>query len=136
MNCFEFINKLDIDECIDVIPINSEFLDLSNESEIISNDIIKIYFGSKGIRYFTLNDVEIIPLKNSLLTVIIDLNNYKTEIQTTLKLSILQRTTSDCKINLFSNDELLKQHNNIFSGTITIKGSCQIIQKKSYINDN
>ena len=138
MSCFEFINKLDIDskECIDEVSVNSEFLDLSNESDIISNDIIKIYFGSKGIRYFTLNDVEINPLNDSVLTVIIDLNNYKTEIQTISKLIIMQRTTSDYKINLFSNYELLTQHNNIFSGTIQIKGSCQIIQTKSYIYDH
>ena len=104
----------------------------------MSSEINLLFSSSEGSRYYTLNDVLIIPTENS--TISISFTTTKNEelfnIQSSEEIKIYQKPHEKqypCFVLHVNNDKFIQP--SMCSGTIKIEGCCVVIQKPYYFND-
>jgi hypothetical protein len=103
-----------------------------------SIDPFLLYFGaSEGSRHFTLNSVKIVPLGDTTVKVNIHANGRKFEFEIRESTDIFQQQYHNSyDICLVVGDEKISKDGIIWNGTISIVGSCDIIQTGNSFRDN
>lgn len=119
--------------------LNTDFFENpKNElyTEITDNNPFTLYFGHKGLRYYIVNDVTIIPNKDSLVNITIDLENSETiNLQISNQIKIYQRNINPYPSFLLCVGTIEKTKMHFFEGKIKISGNCLLIQKSFDIYD-
>ncbi len=111
------------------------------------SDPLEIYFGSEGCRYYKCNDVEIIPDKDTTVTIIVTLfgindtnDNFNCIYTTKGPFKIYQRpdpkTYPEYTINFnITIGEQVISKPSMFEGSIKVQGSCTVTQETNMIVD-
>ena len=121
------------------MEVNEDFFKSSKELVISVSDTnpLNVKFGAKGSRYFVINDITIIPHDESNVRVQFELKGLEPMvIEIKEPINIFQRQTNPYpSIGLFVNEKIYVKKQ-IYEGTITICGNCDVIQKPFQIIDS
>jgi glutamate formiminotransferase len=114
--------------------MNREFFDNNlNNLTLDVEDKITIYFGSKGMRYYTLNNVNIVP--KDVCTIILNLTDFNRTLIIDKPTIITQIRKMDYTMGLQIGDEeiFIGKRMHFYEGSITVEGPGQIIQTTNLI---
>jgi len=115
--------------------VNKDFFINKKEFIINVNGTLNLFFGAVGCRYYTINDVSVIPNENSNVTITFETgDDLLFNITINVPIDIYQRQISpfDFKLNVGEKNYTKYQ---CYEGILKIEGNCIVIQKPSEIRD-
>jgi hypothetical protein len=118
--------------------MNKDFF--ANNKELIINvsnlKLLNLFFGAEGCRYFTFNDVIIVP-HNSKVKITLEQNgNVVFFIETDETVNINQRPTEPYPSFVLNVNENKYVKYQIYLGVLKIEGNCDVIQKPYQLVDS